>query len=187
MKQSWTSIKYTDKVLTTNVGREGLIDCGDISYLFKDVKFRDKVIFRFDCFKFLEPYFLKTTIRDYREALWLMIAGYIEDENELTAMIKELMRIDVRFNSFVSTTWYTLEMQKDLGNEVLRVLASTLNRENYFRDYFVGAQQFVILETKGFMYVSTADIDCDIRLPIDLELEVLSYAKNWSGSYTVNK
>ena len=73
MKQSWTSIKYTDKLLSMNVGREGLVDCGDISYLFKDVKFRDKVIFRFDCFKFLEPYFLKTTIRDYREALWLMI------------------------------------------------------------------------------------------------------------------
>lgn len=185
MKKSTLNIKYTGTTVENFIGRCGLNDCGDISCLFRGKKFRDKAIFRFDCFRFLEPYFLQSTLTKYRGALWQLIFGKLTDEQQITDIVKELMSIDNRFNSFVSTTWYTLAGDKDLGNTILDTLANALNREDYFREYLVGSPQFVIAESQGYMYMSVPDGDINAILPRELDLEVLSYAKSWSGTYSI--
>ena len=176
--------KYAEDNCTVGILGNDLLIWFDIDNQYQGKKFRDKVIYKIDAMYLLKSIFKPETIRDYRNHIFNIISGYIDDAETVSGIILALAKMDNVFASKLNEYYYTCDFDCSFGEFVLKSIAQELvNQEERFREFFKGKTESVICLSYGYLYICVRDYNTPIEVPEKVVGEVLSYAKNWNGYF----
>lgn len=146
---------------------------------------RDKVICRACMLDYLKDYFSESTLIEYGEVIFMLCTRQVEDVNTISNCLIELMEKDPIFENKLKEIYATMDKENiSFGDAILNSIAGVLSgKEDYFRSYFRHKKEFVICVSDGWLYFSVQDENKPIDFPKDIRVEVLSYAKNWTGEF----
>lgn len=177
-------VKYTKYSVTITTYDTGIADWDNVELCYRGESLREKVVCRLDACKFLDKYFLPSTIEKYRPVLMMIMKGIVSDPNTLSKCIYDLIDIDEVFREQIVHMFHSCPEDTTFGVYIIKTLADTLiNAEINYRNFFRGLPQTVICISDGYLYFSVEDKNNEALLPDKVECEVLSYAKNWRGVF----
>lgn len=181
-----TKLKYTQSYIPVEVYDTGLELWPDIDAYYSGVSIRNRVICRIDLGQYLTDLFSKETIDVWRNAI-INIATYrINEIDKISAILIELAKNDNKFADQLQSMLITCDENVSYGEFILQTIANTmLAQVDRYRTFFRGKNEFVICESYGYLYFSTSDDSHVLSLPDNVKVEVISYAKNWSGAIEV--
>lgn len=181
---SHESLKYTKETVEVITYDTGITDWVGIDSLYRNGSFRDKVIGRIDATYYLNTYFSPDIIAKYRHVFMKMAKGSITDPELFSGAIMRLLNEDPVFVESIHEIFYSCPHDVIFGYYLIQTIANVfISTEAMYRSFFRGRPEVVICVSDGYLYFSWADDKTGPLLPDKIKCEVLSYAKNWDGSF----
>lgn len=175
--------KYTKTPVRVIYYDTGITDWENLDDAYKEQFFRNKVICKADVSRFLNQFFLDTTVSKYRNELLTIAKAKVTDANILSHVMLQFIKEDSRFAERIHYLFHSCPNTTSFGSYLIQRLADVFREtEERYRTFFRGRPEVVICISDGYLYFSFEDSEVGPLLPDDLDCEVLSYAKNWNGN-----
>ena len=178
------AVKYTKTMVNVTHYDTGIADWEGIRDVYAGQSIRNKVVCRFDAAQFLNMYFKKETIDVYRPVLLMLAKAQVTDPARFSGAIKDFIKMDSVFADKIHNIFHSCPEDLSFGSHIIQCLADVfINIESRYRTFFRNRPEVVICVSDGWLYYSFEDSKVGPLLPDKVESEVLSYAKNWDGTF----
>ena len=152
---------------------------------YDDAIIRNNVICRAD---FLLP--LKGLIvssehyEEYRDNFIGIVSGVVQDMDLVSRTLVEMYQQDIVFHKFLYELYYFQDDNKTFLERITEVIGEYIQKGRRAMDSELAAQGYkFVAEHCGYYYFSVKDTNEDKYLSANLEGEVISRAKVWSGLF----
>lgn len=153
--------------------------------LFVGFQARDKVLCKSDIIQSMTDIFEEETVTKYREIIYSIVTGYVQDADTLSGLLTALYADDEKFKEYVATMFYLEEEETPFGVQLVQSLVQKVRAiETKWKSHFKRYGCKVFLSANCCIYYAVDDANITITLPEDCECEVLSNAKVWKGNTT---
>lgn len=177
------TLKYSSVMTTVITSSTGLTVYDNIEDIYHDTNIRNRVICRVDCVKLLTHFFTKETIEEHRDTIFNLACKVTEDAEVVSSVVTYLFENDNNFKEFLRELKVSDARDMSFGDKIITTLADSLKQiSETIYSYFLSSNPFVLAFSNGYVYLSFKDEEGAIRVPNHIELEVVSYAKNWDYS-----
>lgn len=179
-------LKYTDDYTNVTTYWTGLQMYENIEYLYQDRVLRNKVVCRIDLTYVLKEILSDDNIGVCGDALMSLAYGIQPDPNNASTVLMALAEDDPPFAEYLNSIFAVCPANRTFGGYIMQCLADRiLDEVDMYRTFFRGRDEMVICQSGKYMYFSVPDIGYTLTLPIYTDVEVISYAKVWSGNFQV--
>ncbi len=186
MERKIEPLKYLGVDTDVIVYKFGLCSYAYIEDSYRGSAIRNKTIYRIDAmYSLVGRYFTKATIDKYRQAIYYLMIGKVEDVNMISTYLLELANSDEVFrDALQDILLLNVDDNTSFGDAIFSALCSCITTTHTkMVSLFRGHKDFVICESDGYIYFSVDITSDSVIIPFNAECEVLSYGKIWCGNF----
>lgn len=145
---------------------------------------RNRVIVRFDIVSAMTAYFEQDTLDNYRDIVYGLISGILDEEDVIAGVFEELYLKDFKFRKLLGESYYfdnSLEEASLYEVIILKLITAYNDLNERLANVSRELRYKYIAESEGWAYISVPDQSEVIYVPGDYKEEVVSIAKVWNG------
>lgn len=151
-------LKYINTMIPVQTFRTGLESWEGIESLFSN-PVRNRVICRFDLVNLLDEFFSQETLQKYRDVLYYISTGNIDDGDMLESFLNVFLQEDMFFHEGITKIYHACPYDKTFGEYFAIALAEVmLKYQQELTANLVGSSEFIICNSDGYLYISVPDI-----------------------------
>lgn len=179
-------LKYTHEDIEIITSATGLTTYNGVYDIYKGASLRNRVVCRADVVYVFNKFMSPDVAKMCRDALLRIASGDQSDPELFSSFMLTLAKEDKLFANSLNLMFGLCPTNVSFGGYIACTFANIINDEvEMYRRFFRGSDPMVVCYSDGYIYFSVVDENVIPELPVSIDVEMVSYAKNWRGNFKV--